>query len=88
MDARLTVAALKVAIERRRPPPGCIHHSDRGSQYAAELYRSILVADDCFQTSTIGGAYINEDPFAHAADSHANRPGGILDDPAENPSVR
>ena len=31
MDARLTVAALKSAIERRKPPPGCIHHSDRGS---------------------------------------------------------
>ena len=35
IDARLTVAALKAAIERRQPPPGCIHHSDRGSQYAA-----------------------------------------------------
>ena len=39
IDARLTVAALSAAIERRRPPPGCIHHSDRGSQYAAERYR-------------------------------------------------
>jgi putative transposase len=42
IDARLTVAALKAAIERRRPPPGCIHHSDRGSQYAAEIYRQLL----------------------------------------------
>lgn len=32
IDARLTVAALKAAIERRKPPPGCVHHSDRGSQ--------------------------------------------------------
>jgi putative transposase len=40
----LTVAALNVAIERRRPPPGCTHHSDRRSQYAAELYRSIWAA--------------------------------------------
>jgi len=46
IDARLTVAALKVAIERRKPPPGCIHHSDRGSQYAAAIYRSILAAHD------------------------------------------
>ena len=44
IDARLTVAALKAAIERRKPPPGCIHHSDRGSQYAAELYRELLAA--------------------------------------------
>jgi transposase InsO family protein len=36
IDARLTVAAFKAAIARREPPPGCIHHSDRGSQYAAE----------------------------------------------------
>jgi hypothetical protein len=32
IDARLTVAALKAAVARREPPPGCIHHSDRGSQ--------------------------------------------------------
>jgi putative transposase len=32
IDARLTVAALTAAIERRKPPPGCVHHSDRGSQ--------------------------------------------------------
>jgi putative transposase len=42
IDARLTVAALKIAIERRKPPSGCIHHSDRGSQYAAQAYREIL----------------------------------------------
>ena len=35
IDARLTRAALKAAIRSRRPPAGCIHHSDRGSQYAA-----------------------------------------------------
>ena len=32
IDVRLTLAALKAAIERRKPPPGCVHHSDRGSQ--------------------------------------------------------
>jgi putative transposase len=32
IDVRLTLAALNAAIERRRPPPGCVHHSDRGSQ--------------------------------------------------------
>jgi putative transposase len=42
MDARLAVAALKAAIRARRPPNGCIHHSDRGSQYASEVYRSLL----------------------------------------------
>jgi len=44
IDARLTVSALKAAIESRKPAAGCIHHSDRGSQYAAEAYREILHA--------------------------------------------
>jgi putative transposase len=44
IDARLTMAALKAAIERRKPPAGCMHHSDRGSQYAAERYRDLLTA--------------------------------------------
>ncbi len=35
-------AALKAAITSRKPPPGCIHHSDRGRQYAAETYRAEL----------------------------------------------
>jgi Integrase core domain/HTH-like domain len=39
IDARLAVAALKGAIRARQPPEGCIHHSDRGSQYASEAYR-------------------------------------------------
>ena len=42
IDARLTLAALKAAIATRKPPAGCIHHSDRGSQYAAADYRGEL----------------------------------------------
>ncbi|WP_292485315.1 DDE-type integrase/transposase/recombinase [Mesorhizobium sp.] len=42
IDARLTGAALRAAIERRKPPPGCVHHCDRGSQCAAETYRQLL----------------------------------------------
>ena len=44
VDARLALAALRAAIESRQPPEGCIHHSDRGSQYAAEDYRAELAA--------------------------------------------
>jgi len=47
IDARLAIAALKAAIRTRRPPRGCIHHSDRGSQYASEAYRTVL-ADQGF----------------------------------------
>ena len=42
MDARIAVAALKAAIRNRAPVEGCIHHSDRGSQYASEMYRELL----------------------------------------------
>jgi putative transposase len=44
IDARVAVAALKAAIRIRRSPKGCIHHSDRGSQYASEPYRHLLAA--------------------------------------------
>lgn len=42
MEARLTVGALRAAIRARRPLPGCVFHSDRGSQYAAAPHRRIL----------------------------------------------
>ena len=42
IDVRLTMAALRSAIDKRRPPPGCVHHTDRGSQYAAGHYRQAL----------------------------------------------
>ena len=42
IDARLAMAALKAAIAERSPPKGCVHHSDRGSQYASEGYRNLL----------------------------------------------
>ena len=43
-NARLTLAALKSALRTRKPSPGCVHHSDRGSQYASEVYRKLLAA--------------------------------------------
>lgn len=42
IDARLAVAALRAAIRSRQPPKGCVHHSDRGSQYASAVYRRLL----------------------------------------------
>lgn len=41
-NAELTVAALRRAIARRRPPAGLVFHSDRGSEYAGYLYRDRL----------------------------------------------
>jgi putative transposase len=42
MPQELTMAALRMAITNRRPGPGLLHHSDRGSQYAAHDYRRLL----------------------------------------------
>lgn len=38
IDTRLTLAALNMAVARRHPTPGLIHHSDRGVQYASADY--------------------------------------------------
>jgi putative transposase len=35
MKQDLALRVLNMAIAIRRPPPGCIHHTDRGSQYCA-----------------------------------------------------
>jgi putative transposase len=42
MEKSLTLSALEMALARRRPPPGVLHHSDRGAQYASADYRSML----------------------------------------------
>ena len=44
MEVDLPLAALRMARQARRPGPGLIHHSDRGSQYAAREYRRELAA--------------------------------------------
>ena len=40
----LTLPALTMALGRRQPVPGLLHHSDRGSQYASGDYRAVLRA--------------------------------------------
>jgi putative transposase len=42
MKRDLAIRALKMAIAFRAPPKGCIHHSDRGSQYCSHDYQKIL----------------------------------------------
>lgn len=42
METDLVSDALKMAIARRRPEPGLLHHSDRGVQYASDDYLHIL----------------------------------------------
>jgi putative transposase len=43
----LTLTALRMALEGRRPSPGLVHHSDRGSQYASGDYTDLLKTNGC-----------------------------------------
>ncbi len=42
MRTELPLEALTMAVEHRKPQPGLIHHSDRGSQYASHVYQKYL----------------------------------------------
>ena len=44
METDLVCAAWHMALGRRRPPSGLIHHSDRGSQYTSDTYQRLLRA--------------------------------------------
>lgn len=48
MDSRMTktlvVDALRAAYWRKKPKPGLMHHSDRGSQYCSRAYRALQVS--------------------------------------------
>ena len=42
MEATLTRRSFEMAVERRKPEPGLLHHSDRGSQYTDHGFRDDL----------------------------------------------
>jgi transposase InsO family protein len=42
LEAKLAIEALQMALRRRRPAPGLVHHSDRGVQYACADYAARL----------------------------------------------
>ena len=62
-DRYLTIKALEMALKRRYPERGLLHHSDRGSPYASEDYQAILKAHgitcsmsrsgDCFDNAVM-----------------------------------
>ena len=45
-DRHLVLKALDMAIRRRCPAAGLLHHSDQGSPYASEDYQKVLAAND------------------------------------------
>jgi putative transposase len=42
IDTRLVEDTLRMALGRRQPAAGLLHHSDRGSQYASHTYQDLL----------------------------------------------
>ena len=60
IDTRLTLEALEMALERRRPARGFIHHSDQGVQYASAVYVSLLEgAGARISMASVGNPYEN-----------------------------
>ena len=60
MRASLVVDALKMALSRRRPGPGLIHHSDHGSQYVSLAFgRAAGQAGIAVSMGSRGDAYDN-----------------------------
>jgi putative transposase len=55
MEATLTRSAFDMAVLRRQPDPGLLHHSDRGSQYTDGGFRSDLREQACIESMSRKG---------------------------------
>lgn len=63
IDTELCLKALDDAIEKRRPTPGLIHHSDRGVQYACDAYKARLAEHGIVPSMSAKG-YCYDNAFA------------------------
>jgi putative transposase len=63
LRAELCIGALVMAIQRHRPPPGLIHHGDRGVQYASEPYRAVLERHGITQSMSRRGNCLDNAPM-------------------------
>jgi putative transposase len=60
LEGALTLEALQMAIRSRKPKPGLLYHSDRGSQYAASDYRAVLTTHEMLcSMSRVGDCWDN-----------------------------
>jgi putative transposase len=59
-DRNLALSALRMALKRRCPGPGLVHHTDQGSPYASEDYQRVLDDNDIVcSMSRRGNCYDN-----------------------------
>ena len=63
LRAGLCVDALVMALQRCRPSPGLIHHSDRGVQYASGPYRDVLERHGITQSMSRRGNCLDNAPM-------------------------
>jgi putative transposase len=60
IDTSLVEAALHMALTRRQPSAGFLHHSDQGSQYTSLTYQLQLLSHNCqVSMSRVGNCYDN-----------------------------
>lgn len=60
MESSLVEDAFKMAMARRSPQVGWIHHSDQGSQYTSQSFRELLATVGCRPSnSSVGNCYDN-----------------------------
>jgi transposase InsO family protein len=63
LHTEIALEALTMAIERQRPAPGLVHHSDRGVQYAAEVDRRLLARADISPSMSRKGDCLDNAPM-------------------------
>jgi len=63
MTSDLTLAALRMAIQQRRPTAGLIHHSDQGSQYTDQAYQDLLESHDIQPSMNGVGTWYDNAPM-------------------------
>ena len=88
VDRYLALAALDTALARRRPGPGLVHHSDRGSTYASGDYRKALAArsircsmsrkGDCWDNSVAESFFSTLKRELEGIDAFESRAGATL----------
>lgn len=60
METVLVEDALEMALSRRQPAAGFLHHSDQGSQFTSQAYQLLLLANHCqISMSRVGNCYDN-----------------------------
>lgn len=63
MTTDLTLRALKMALQQRRPGPGLVHHSDQGSQYTDGRYQALLATHGIEASMNSAGTWYDNAPM-------------------------